>query len=97
MTNYDKGRRFEYRVRDDLKDCGHAVLRAPGSKGVADLWAVKDGRILFVQCKTDGRLPPAEWNALFDTCVEYGAVPVLAYRDKKQKLKYKHLIRRKQR
>lgn len=40
-TNYQRGRAFEYRVRDKLKKMGAAyVMRAAQSKGIVDLLAV---------------------------------------------------------
>lgn len=45
-THYDQGRRFEWKVRDDLASRGFTVLRMAGSKGEAkvDLVAVRPGR-----------------------------------------------------
>jgi len=58
--NYISGRNFEYRVRDYLVSKGYLVIRSAGSKGVADLVAIRkvDKRGLYVchrpiliQCK----------------------------------------------
>ena len=52
MTNYARGRRIEYRARDDLARAGYVVIRAAGSHGAADLCALKDGcPPLLVQIK----------------------------------------------
>lgn len=52
-ANYLRGRRFEWRVRDQLRKMGWTVLRTAGSKGPVDLVAVKAGSpVAFVQCKT---------------------------------------------
>lgn len=77
-SNYEKGRALENRVRDHLREEGYEVIRSAGSKTKVDLVAIKPGQILFVQCKRDGALPPAQWNALWDLAQMVGAVPVLA-------------------
>lgn len=38
-------------MRDELGALGYDVVRSAASKGAADLWAVHDGEILFVQVK----------------------------------------------
>lgn len=53
-TNYQRGRAFEYRVRDyylkQLDAC--YVMRAAQSKGIADLAAFfRDGSVDLIQCK----------------------------------------------
>ena len=59
-SNYVRGRRFEYRVRDRLLDMGAVyVMRAAQSKGIADLAAFwppvsqyTPAAAWLVQCKT---------------------------------------------
>lgn len=46
-----RGARAENAVRDELGRLGYDVIRAAGSKGAADLWALHDAEILFVQVK----------------------------------------------
>jgi Holliday junction resolvase len=92
---YRSGKRFEDRAGLDLLANGYFVVRAGGSRGVADLVAVKPGQVLLVQCKTDGKLPPEPWNALFDAAAGCGAVPVLAARPKPGTVEYWRLERRK--
>jgi len=84
-TNYERGRAFEYRVRDKLYDMGAAaVVRSAGSKTKIDLVALFDiiesptvwgasGDVWLVQCKRDGRLPAAERDALLDIAERTGA------------------------
>jgi len=80
MTNYAAGTRFEHRVRDHYTDNGYQVVRSAGSKTKIDLIALKPGQILLTQCKRNGVLPPAEWDALVDlAAVLPGVIPVLAY------------------
>lgn len=82
MSEYGKGRRFEYVTRDDLTDNGYAVARAAGSKGgtKGDLFAFKPGQLLIVQCKrTDRALSAEEWDRLVEVAGWIPcAVPVLA-------------------
>ena len=61
-TNYERGRAFEYRVRDWCKENGAvAVIRAAGSHGPADVVAFwRHDRPWFIQAKRDGKLPVAE-------------------------------------
>lgn len=79
-TAYRRGRDFEYSTKKRLEKAGFVVLRSPASKGLADLWAVKDGKIWFVQCKLHGAISPAECDALYDFAHEAGATPVIAQR-----------------
>ena len=51
MNRYAKGRRFEYRVKEWLEERGFYVVRSAGSKGIADLVALKDNQTFLVQCK----------------------------------------------
>lgn len=75
-----RGIDLERRVRDDLADKGYQVVRPAGSKGAADLWAMKRGRILGVQVKMRGYMPPAERLDLEVATTRAGATPVLADR-----------------
>ncbi len=79
-NHYATGTRFEHKVRDDLIANGYEVVRAAGSKGSTkiDLLAVKPGQALFIQCKSSGALPPAEWDRLVEVAAWVGAVPLLA-------------------
>ena len=94
MTNYARGRAFEYRVRNELRRKGYVVIRSASSKGAADLVAIRSVRfdqgvpeipralshwILLVQCKlSTAAMPPAEWNSLYRLAQQAAAVPVLA-------------------
>ena len=60
---YTKGRRFEYKVRDELRKLGFAVYRTSRSSGLGwqreknevpvDLIAIKNGKCILVECKSD--------------------------------------------
>lgn len=61
-SNYAKGRRFEWKIRDSLQDHGYTVYRAYGSKGILDLISVKGAVTLGIQCKDAEKpyLPPKD-------------------------------------
>ena len=94
-NHYASGRDFEYRVRDDLIARGYFVARSAGSKTVVDLLALKQGRVLLVQCKRHGALSPAEWNKLYDLAEEHRATPVRASTPKRVGVVYERLDERK--
>lgn len=74
------GTRFEHRILYVLRENGYWAMRSPASKSVVDIVAVKPGQVLFVQCKINGRLDPAEWNELREAAGRAGALPVLVER-----------------
>ena len=86
MTNprYEKGYRFEKKVLADLESCGYSGYRSYGSKSPADLYMRRDGKAVYVQCKTNGRFPPREWNTFIDFCADADALPILAMRGGKR-------------
>lgn len=105
MANKNRaaGDRFEYKVRDMLVDAGWFVMRSPASKSAVDLFITRAGRdhgcseVLFVQCKTNGRLDPGEWDNLVDLAVQFGADPVLAYRPSRGMVRFLLLTGHKER
>ena len=92
MTNYTRGRAVEYKVWADLEADGYQVLRAAGSKGVADLIALKPGEVLLVQVKAaDPQLSPAERKALLELAHLTGALPLVAYKPFRKPIIYRQL------
>jgi Holliday junction resolvase len=80
VTQYAIGKRFEDKVRANLESDGYGVVRAGGSRGAADLVALKSGQTLIIQCKrTNGQLPPAERAKLLDLARICGGLPIVAY------------------
>jgi Holliday junction resolvase len=79
---YERGRRFEYRCRDALRDAGWHVWRTPASKSPADLIALRDGhKPLLVQCKTEReQFKRSEVVALHELAQECGAHALLGAR-----------------
>lgn len=80
MTRYSSGREFEWKVRDDLAGNGYDVIRSAGSKTKVDLAAFKPGQAVFVQCKRDGKISPAERIELLRVASHIDAVPVVAWK-----------------
>ena len=80
MSRYDGGADLERAAKKVLEDSGYYVVRSAGSKGAADLVALKMGEALLVQCKKGGRyLEPAERVALRKLALSVGAVCLVAW------------------
>lgn len=79
-TQYARGRDLEYSVRDDMRRHGYLALRAPASKSPADVYCVKTGELVFIQCKLHGALYKDEWNKFFLFCDSVNATPIMARR-----------------
>lgn len=77
MSKYAKGRRIEYRVRDILSKAGWYVWRLAASKPF-DLIAIKDGKILIIECKRQSSLTRLEKNKLLEIAKNGGATVILA-------------------
>jgi hypothetical protein len=88
VTNYSEARKLEHAARHVLEADGYWCMRSAGSKGTADIIAIKRGPgfhwqpgikdILFIQCKTDGYLAPAERAGLVDLSTKLGATSLVA-------------------
>lgn len=72
-NQYQAGYKLERATRLLLELNGYLTIRASGSKGCADLVALKPGEVLLVQCKTSGRLGPGDRAALFAAADRTGA------------------------
>lgn len=84
MTKYEKGRRFEYRVRDIFKEHGFVVIRAARSKPV-DLVCLKNGESILVECKINkSSLGKNGREELLNLAETSRAIPILAYREKRK-------------
>jgi len=51
VTNYIKGRAFEYKIKDFLERNNYLVFRMAGSHSVFDLIAIKGSEVKFIQAK----------------------------------------------
>ena len=63
MTNYTKGRGFEYWVKHLLEKHNYLVFRTAGSHSPADLIAFDHNCTYFIQCKTGKELNKARLTA----------------------------------
>lgn len=75
---YQRGRNFEYRVKKDMEKRGYLVLRSPASKSPVDLYCIKRGELVFIQCKLRGQIGVPEWNEFFTLSKSVEALPILA-------------------
>lgn len=92
LTNYARGTNFERRIAADLESNGYWTIRAGGSHGCADVVAIKLGQILFVQCKINGKISPADRVTLCEVCTTTGAIPIVAYRPSPRTFAYRRVI-----
>ena len=83
MSNYEVGRRLEYRIRDLFRRNGYFVVRAAQSKPI-DLVCLRNGRTVLVECKA-GRsfLGKERKRELLDLGKQTGAAVVLARRKRR--------------
>lgn len=51
MTNYQRGRKAEYKVVEVLKKQGYEAFRTAGSKGPFDVMGLNDREVILVQVK----------------------------------------------
>jgi len=76
---YQAGRRFEYAVKKYLEGKGYIVLRTAGSHGFADLVALGNSEILFIQCKYGTKPTKKDREKLHDifyTRLEYSTYSI---------------------
>lgn len=79
-SQYSRARSFEYAVRDDMAGHGFVAVRSPASKTPVDVYCIGMDVKVFVQCKTNMRVGPKEWNKFYAYCLSVGAIPVIAGR-----------------
>ena len=84
--NYKRGYAFERKCRIHLEEQNLFVMRSGGSKGVADLLAIKYDEeyfqyVYFIQCKNHGSISHKETAKLYDVACDFGGIPILAQQD----------------
>jgi len=82
VSRYDGGANLERAAKKALEDGGYYVIKSGGSKGAADLAALKRGEIVLVQCKSDGRIGPAERIVFRQLCLRLGATCLVGQWDR---------------
>ena len=82
---YQRGYDFERRCLKALEAAGWVAWRSPGSKGPADLIALKAGQMPRIyQAKSDGRIPDDELQAIWERAQRAGAIPGFVYKAKER-------------
>jgi len=96
MSNYARGANFEREVKKWYEDKGCFVIRSAGSHSPVDLVVFRssqktyrpgwkcENNPFFIQVKRDGKFSREERDKLIELANEYGATPLLAYRDKEE-------------
>jgi Holliday junction resolvase len=94
VTRYSNGTAFENKVKALLIADGYWCVRAAGSRGAADLVAIKSGQILLVQVKrTNPIIPRAERIELFRVAQIIRAIPLVAFQPAPRKpVEYRRLL-----
>ena len=77
VSNYRNGGDLERAAKKHLETEGYYVVKSAGSKGLADLVALKRGETLLIQCKTRGTMTRAARMALRMLALRVGATPLL--------------------
>lgn len=65
MTNYERGRRFEYKIKKMLEKAGFVVFRTAGSHGEVDLIAINDTETFLLQLKYGKPITKADRKKFF--------------------------------
>ena len=75
--NYRRGNYGERRAADILRELGYVVWQARGSKGTADLLAIKARGVVIAQVKWGAPRPShAGWNSLYELSLLIDATPL---------------------
>ncbi|OLB72725.1 hypothetical protein AUI06_00385 [archaeon 13_2_20CM_2_52_21] len=83
MSNYEVGRRLEYRIRDLFRRNGYFVIRAAQSKPI-DLVCLRNGRSVLVECKAGSSfLGKERRRELLNLAKQAGAAVILAKRKRR--------------
>jgi len=92
MARYHTGRRGEWKVKQMLQREGYVVYRAAGSKGAADLVAIKNSQAYLIQVKRNHKPTKQELWRLYDEATLCGAFPIISLWDsRKRKVQFYHI------
>jgi len=81
MTHYERGRKWEWAVKEQFEKEGCLVCRSAGSKGVCDLMVLFPGGMVFlIECKIrKGLLKKSERKKMNDYTYTHDCKSFLAY------------------
>jgi len=83
VTNYERGRSFEYKVIKYLEEKGAYCIRSSGSHKVCDIIAIfRNGIINFIQCKNNGKISKEEMNKIKNFMQKYKQIVTLYWQEK---------------
>lgn len=90
VTPYQKGARFERRVKKELEKSGWFVVRSAGSKSPVDLVAIKNGNCVLYQCKYgDAVMSKDEMERFDERCRGLYCGGYLVYTDENGHIEFK--------
>jgi len=84
-SRYRKGHRWELKVKKMWETKGFVVYRSAGSKGAADLIALKDGKIVLIQVKINKKQTRKEVLKLKKKAKKCKATPLLVLWNSKKR------------
>jgi Holliday junction resolvase len=75
---------LESKVAKLFRAKGYYTVISAGSRGVADVVAIKQGEVLFIQCKSKGGLSHTERQTLEEWARRVGAKAIAAVKRKRR-------------
>jgi len=84
-SRYRKGHRWELKIKKMWEEKGYVVYRSAGSKGAADLIALKDGKIVLIQVKVNKKPKSSEVLKLKKEAKKCKATPLLVLWNSKKR------------
>jgi len=84
-SRYRKGHRWELKVKKMWEEKGYVVYRSAGSKGAADLIALKDGKIVLIQVKVNSKPSHLEVTKLLKEAKKCKATALVVVWDSKKR------------
>ncbi len=90
MSNYEAGRRLEYRTRDLFRKQGFLVIRAAQSKPI-DLVCMREGKSFLIECKAGRSFLGQERKKELLGLSEQAGAPVILARRRKRHIELKNL------
>lgn len=87
---YRKGAQFERECQKYLEERDFLVVRQPKSQSPFDLLASRGTFRVLIQCKTNGKLPKKERQALEELCFAHDYSPILAWKEGKE-IRFRYL------